>query len=117
MYHTSTTSTIYLIHTFIEAKMNNEMPERIYASINEDENVHYEFVASSKPKTFRQNDEEYIRADLIEQASGHYIESLEWIAKIARTNYEQDEKLRTKGARALLRIMKRAEQTLDAFRQ
>ena len=43
-------------------------------------------------------------------------EVLEWIADIADKNYEQDDKLRSNGARVLIRISDRARAALAAAR-
>ena len=42
------------------------------------------------------------------------VEALEWIVTIATANLEQDDKLRTQGARTLNRIADRAEEALKA---
>ena len=40
-------------------------------------------------------------------------DALQWIRKIADINYEQDTKLRTQGARTLMRISERALSSLQ----
>ncbi len=40
-------------------------------------------------------------------------EDLEWIVHICQTNHDSDKKLRTRGARTLRRIIKRAEESLE----
>ena len=51
---------------------------------------------------------EYTRSDLVTELA----DALEWIDKIASVNYEQDEKLRSQGARTLIRISDKAREAL-----